>query len=210
MDQREILYQILKYCAETRTKQEAEAFITGRIESVGFPKKPAAYLALLVTSKGLDCTVISDGQTFSLEEYERFLDCCEQEQAETATPDSSAEGESPEEPELFYKTTPEGIRFCEEMEPKSRFEALCANHPELKGAYLAILEFCREARSLADIDAKLQAEGLRTKKARGQAMIYPSMVVDQLRAAGGLEWKSGWKSTEEGREIADQLHRETF
>jgi hypothetical protein len=91
-------------------------------------------------------------------------------------------------------------------DPLARLRELISGQPgDRRDAYLDVLAFCEEPRTLAEIADHLSGSpGLETDQ-WGVVHMEPNAYIGQLDRAGGLEWEDGWVTTEGGREVLDEM-----
>lgn len=100
-----------------------------------------------------------------------------------------------------YALTDKGAAVCEQLRPASRLAQLFSDEPEYAEGFKRLLRFCDgELRTKRQIDNELAAVCAAAPRSRhvSAAGVYPSYFTDCLQAAGGLVWKDGWTTTEEG------------
>ena len=98
------------------------------------------------------------------------------------------------------QTTDAGKAAANELEPKKRLNALLDSIAARGGAYLDLLEFCREPRTYQAVADAMKAKGLGLKStnALSSLPVYPSALLAKLESTGGLVWDEGWKLTSAG------------
>lgn len=100
-----------------------------------------------------------------------------------------------------YALTQKGAAVRERLCPASRLGALFSAEPEYAQGFARLLRFCKgELRTKRQIDEHMAATCAAAPRSRhvSAAGVYPSYFTDCLQAAGGLVWKDGWTTTEEG------------
>lgn len=100
-----------------------------------------------------------------------------------------------------YALTDKGAAVYEQLRPASRLRQLFSDEPEYAEGFKRLLRFCDgELRTKRQIDDELAAICAAAPRSRhvSAAGVYPSYFTDCLQAAGGLVWKGGWTTTEEG------------
>jgi len=103
-------------------------------------------------------------------------------------------------------TTPVGEQVAEDLAPEKRLQRLFDLVPQRLTTYLDLMDFCREQRTFKEIEALL-----RTRPAAAFASttssqpLQPSFFVDALERSCGLAWNDGWKITERGMKVLQQL-----
>lgn len=109
-----------------------------------------------------------------------------------------------------FATTDAGRAFVERHAPKARLVELMGLVPERKDTYVELMAFIEEKpRTYADICALLKGRPalVRTTSDGELQTMQPSVFLDKLEAAGGVEWSDGWVLTDEGRQFLDELAR---
>ena len=109
-----------------------------------------------------------------------------------------------------FATTDAGRAFVERHAPKARLVELMGLVPERKDTYVELMAFIEEEpRTYADICALLKDRPalVRTTPDGELQTMQPSVFLDKLEEAGGVEWSDGWVLTDEGRQFLDELDR---
>lgn len=100
-----------------------------------------------------------------------------------------------------YVLTGKGSAVLAQLRPASRLAKLFAEEPEYAEGFERLLRFCDGAvRTKRQIDEHLAAVCAAAPRSRHVSAtgIYPSYFTDSLESAGGLVWRDGWTTTEEG------------
>ncbi len=188
---REIFLKLLAFCTTQRTLAEAEEAARACPEFSSVAQSPYRLIRTLVHAGGL---------------YGMELD----DTGRPLTPQAKA-GLTPDEIEdatfaYAVVTTPVGEQVAEDLAPEKRLQRLFALVPQRLTTYLDLMDFCREQRTFKEIEALL-----RTRPAAAFASttssqpLQPSFFVDALERSGGLAWNDGWKITERGMKVLQQL-----
>lgn len=98
---------------------------------------------------------------------------------------------SQEEHASMWITTPAGLIALEKDKSVDKLEELFMNEPEYKPIYLCVLEFCKKARSLMDIETLLADNELMENP-----KIYPNYFINTLEKTGSLVWDGHWATTQ--------------
>lgn len=115
--------------------------------------------------------------------------------------DPDTEEESVDMARACYGLTEKGTCVLERLRPASRLAQLVASEPEYAEGFRKLLAFCEGARrTKREIDDELAVVCAKAPRLRhvSAAGIYPSYFTDRLEQAGGLVWRSGWTTTQEG------------
>ena len=184
---REIFLKLLAFCTTQRMLAEAEEAARACPEFSSVAQSPYRLIRTLVHAGGL--------YWLELDETGRPL-----------TPQAKA-GLTPDEIEdATLVTTPVGEQVAEDLAPEKRLRRLFDLVPQRLTTYLDLMDFCREQRTFKEIEALL-----RTRPAAAFASttssqpLQPSFFVDALERSGGLAWNDGWKITERGMKVLQQL-----
>lgn len=100
-----------------------------------------------------------------------------------------------------YGLTEKGASVLKRLCPASRLAQLIADEPEYAEGFRTLLAFCEgQCRSKCEIDSELAVICAKAPRSRhvSAAGIYPSYFTDRLEQSGGLVWRSGWTTTQEG------------
>jgi len=183
---REIFLKLLTFCTTQRTLAEAEEAVRACPEFPSVAQSPYRLVRTLVHAGGL--------YWLELDETGRPLTS----QAKAGlTPDEI------EDATFAYAvvTTPVGEQVAEDLAPEKRLRRLFDLVPQRLTTYLDLMDFCREKRTFKEIEALL-----RTRPAAAFASTTSSQLfVDALERSGGLAWNDGWKITERGMKVLQQL-----
>lgn len=188
---REVFLKLLSFCTTQRSLAEAEDAARACPEFSSVAQSPYRLIRTLVHAGGL--------YWLELDENGRPL-----------TP-AAKEGLSPDEIEdatfsYAVVTTPVGEQVADDLAPEKRLRHLFDLVPQRLTTYLDLMDFCRDRRTFKEIEALL-----RTRPAAAFAStssnqpLQPSFFVDALERSGGLAWNDGWKITERGMKILQEL-----
>lgn len=191
--QKEILYDLLVYCRQERTEQEATDFLTNHKQFADGYHSPSRYLFFMQ-------------RTGAIEELEYDIDGVlitedmRQELRDLGAPEDEIEdlGAS-----WSYVTTDVGREAIEQFDPAKRTREMLATQATSRLAtYRRVLEFCEQPRSLDEIVEFLKDDaGLEIDPKTGIVHMQPSAYIGKLDAAGALTWDGGWKTTDGGMEV---------
>lgn len=108
-----------------------------------------------------------------------------------------------------FMTTEVGLAVVEQHTPRARIIELLGLVPERKGAYIELMDFCsEEPRTYNEIHQLFEGRDVLYRMVDGEPQrMQPSVFVDKLEAAAGIEWRDGWVLTEEGRAFLDELRQ---
>ncbi len=179
---REIFLKLLAFCTTQRTLAEAEEAARACPEFSSVAQSPYRLIRTLVHAGGL--------YWLELDETGRPL-----------TPQAKA-GLTPDE----IEDATFAYAVAEDLAPEKRLRRLFDLVPQRLTTYLDLMDFCREQRTFKEIEALL-----RTRPAAAFASttssqpLQPSFFVDALERSGGLAWNDGWKITERGMKVLQQL-----
>lgn len=183
---RETLYKTLAHCAQPRPFAEVEAFISSQDEFVfsHIEQTPHTLIGMLVDAGGLVRTPLDA-------------------QGKPLTPELLAGLSQDEADDLVASfelaTTPEGRAAVELLSPQRRIAAQLAQKPHRRPTYLALLSFCREPRTLAQIEAFFADNpDLALDQVTAYHHLSPDYYVDRLEKAGALVWRGAWVTTQAG------------
>lgn len=101
----------------------------------------------------------------------------------------------------LYAITEVGQGALNNLAPTTRLQALMEAEPERAQGFRDLLAFCaNHARTRREIDALLQ-DTCKKEPAKFHVAtqgLFPSYYVDRLERCGGLVWKDGWTTTQDG------------
>lgn len=190
---REILYKTLVFCEESRPLRQVEEQVASYPEFAHAANNPYHFIQTLEQAGGLE--------RFDLDE-----------EGEVVTPDRKAGLTEDEVDDLVadyaFMTTPAGLAVVEQHAPRSRIIELLGLVPERKDTYVELLDFCsEEPRTYNEICQLLRGRPALVRLVDGEPQtMQPSVFVDKMEAAGGMEWvDGGWILTPEGRDYLAEL-----
>ncbi len=188
---REIFLKLLAFCTTQRPLAEAEEAARACPEFASVAQSPYRLIRTLVHAGGL---------------YWLELD----EEGRPLTPQAKA-GLTPDEIEdatfaYAVVTTPVGEQVAEDLAPEKRLRRLFDLVPQRMTTYLDLMDFCRERRTFKEVEALLRARPAAAFASTTSSQpLQPSFFVDALERSGGLAWNDGWKITERGMRILQEL-----
>ena len=189
---RPALYAILKACSkEVWFLDDLEAYIQSLAEFENATQPPYFLIQWLVEAFALDTwEVDAHGEKITPERTEGLTED-EIDDLAVAT---------------AFQISETGKTILAEFSPKSRLMDLLEIRPARFDAYLEVLEFVQEKRTLSEIDKLLRGTPiLMDGRPEGENPMQPSVFVDKLAAAGGILYQEGWIITEEGKELLDTI-----
>lgn len=191
---REIFYKTLVFCRdESRTLHEIEEKIATFAEFKRAAASQYHFIKVLEEAGGLE--------RFELDEN-----------GEVILPEQKVGLTEDEIDDLVYDysfmTTNVGSAVVEQHTPRARIIELLGLVPERKDAYIELMDFVSEdPRTYNEISQLFQGRDVLYRlDADGEPQkMQPSVFVDKLEAAGGIEYRDGWVLTEEGRDFLEEL-----
>lgn len=103
-------------------------------------------------------------------------------------------------------TTPVGEQVADDLAPEKRLRHLFDLVPQRLTTYLDLMDFCRDRRTFKEIEALLRTRPAAAFASTSSSQpLQPSFFVDALERSGGLAWNDGWKITERGMKILQEL-----
>lgn len=190
---REILRKILAYCTELRELGDVERTVQSYPEFAYAAQNPYRLIAYLVDSGGLEHVDLDEHGSIVTDERKQGL-------SEDEVDDLVLT--------YGFVTTDAGRVVADEMMPAKRIEGLLSRMPERFDAYVDLLDFCREPRSMTSIGNLFGGRDLSHLKSlnvESAVAIKPSVFVDKLERAGGIVWKDGWVLTDEGKTFLEAV-----
>lgn len=188
---REVFLKLLSFCTTQRPLAEAEDAARACPEFSSVAQSPYRLIRTLVHAGGL---------------YWLELD----ESGCPLTP-VAKEGLSPDEIEdatfsYAVVTTPVGEQVADDLAPEKRLRHLFDLVPQRLTTYLDLMDFCRDRRTFKEIEALLRTRPAAAFASTSSSQpLQPSFFVDALERSGGLAWNNGWKITERGMKILQEL-----
>lgn len=191
---REILYRTLLFCKQQRDLPDVEAEIATYPEFAHAAQNQYRLITFLVDAGGLE---------------RRELD----EDGTVVTPERMDGLTENEIDDLVVSyaliTTDAGAAVADALDPKRRMLDLLGLDPVYEDTYAEVLEYCRQPRTVAEIDALLKDRSVLSHgRTAGEIAVKPSFFVDQLERGGGIIWRNGWVLTPEGKEILEAVTNE--
>jgi hypothetical protein len=190
---REVFYKVLAHCAdESRPLTEVEQFVAALPAFKQTASNPYHFIEVLERAGGLE--------RFSFDE-----------EGEVVTEERTQGLTEDEIDDLVvsygFMTTPAGLAVVDQHAPRARIIELLNLVPERKDAYIELLEFCsEEPRTYAEVDQLFRGRDVLVRMVDGEPQtMQPSVFLDKLEAAAGIEWNGGWVLTEEGRAFLAEL-----
>lgn len=192
---RELYYKTLVFCQESHPLREIEEYIASLAGFKGAASNPYHFIEVLEQFEGLE--------RFDLDEEGEVVTA---EQKEGLTEDEIDDLVW----DYAFMTTPAGLAVVEQHTPQARIIELLGLVPERKDAYIELLEFCsEEPRTYNEIRQLFVGRDVLMRMVNGEPQtMQPSVFVDKLEAAGGMEWRDGWVLTDEGRSFLAELAEE--
>lgn len=190
---REILYKVLTFCQESRTLQEIEQEIATYAAFKHAANSQYHFISVLEQAGGLERFELDDeGEVVTADRKEGLT--------EDEVDDLVAS--------YAFMTTPVGMAVVEQHTPRARIIELMDLVPERKDAYIELLEFCAdEPRTYNEVSQLFKGRDVLVRMVDGEPQVMqPSVFIDKLEAAAGIEWRDGWVLTEEGRSFLEELH----
>lgn len=193
---KELLRKMLVHCQQQRALAEVEQTVQGYPEFRAAGQNPYRLIVYLVEGGGLEKLELD-------EEGNRVTDDCKAGLTEDEVDDLVVS--------YALKTTDVGRVVADRLAPKKRIKNLLSLLPERFDAYIDLLKFCQEPRSMTAIDKLLSSRDLSAMKSLNpgtSVAIKPSVFVDKMERAGGIVWKDGWTLTEEGKAFLESVLQE--
>lgn len=190
---REIFLKLLSFCVQQRNLCEVEEAITAYPEFCLVTQSPYGLIRTLVRSGGLCWLELNEeGNPLTLQEKD---------------------GLSIDEiGELTFGfavvTTLVGEQVIDNLSSRKRLKQLFDVMPQRLSTYLEVMDFCCEKRSFKEIEVLLRGRmGNAFTSASSSQALKPSYFVDALERSGGLAWDDGWKITEKGMDVLNELRK---
>lgn len=194
---RTMLYELLVYCTTERTHEQAEQYVEGLSEFEGNRQSAGRYIFFLERTGALEERPYDKDGVLVDEAYR-------QAQYEKDASDDDID-------ELIVSigvcTTDVGVEAIDGFNPVSRTEALLQTQPNRRmPTYARILDFCTQPRSLEQISHLLEDDpGLEIDGKTGVIGMQPNAYIGHLDQTGALAWDKGWKTTDGGRRILEEM-----
>lgn len=195
---RDILYDLLVYCSNEHTYEEAESFVASHTAYRSSDSSPHTVVSLLVRSGGIDAISYND-------------------QGEVVTPELLAQmrAEGATEDELEDAVVSVGLMVSEAgqqvvdlLDPAARSQALVDGNSERRAVYACILEkLDREPSHFEQISKVVRPLLASVPPSSDGQRLQASFFVDALGDAGAIRWDSqtGWNMTDAGRALLATL-----
>lgn len=192
---REILYRTLGFCQQARSLAEIEDQIASYPEFGRAVQDQYHLICALEAAGGLTRTPLDA-------------------QGEPVTPEQ-LEGLTEDEADdlvatYAFATTDVGAALVEQHAPRARLVELMGIVPEREETFLELMAFIEEKpRTYREICDLLKGRPALIREIDGgrTQVMQPSVFLDKLEAAGGVEWNDGWVLTDEGRDFLDEAVR---
>ncbi|MBE6466489.1 hypothetical protein [Denitrobacterium detoxificans] len=191
-----VLKDLLEYCREERTLENAEEHIQQHEYYEKNGQSAHRYLFFMqrtgaIEEREYDC----DGLPITTAMRQELLDTgATEEELEDLTA------------EWRYLTTDVGKEALQRDCPSLKFEKLIASKAARRATYNRVIEFCESPRSMDEIFQFLQGDPGLEVNAQGIMGCQPSAYVSHLEDAGVLVWRNGgWNLTRAGVEILKTL-----
>lgn len=209
---RKIYYRVLEHCSDEsgRVGSELEQFIMGLPEFEYAIQPSGRFIEVLEREHGIvredfgsntNEADQADGADEEGVDEEGLVEGGDPDELDDA--EEAEDSKTPSYLDAIWHTTDEGLRVLDEVDPSRCIDDAVTADPERTPFYLAILRACsQQPRTLSDI-AALVSDGV--DRSSPAAHIQPSIYLDKLERAGGLYWKRGWITTEEGRGYIGQI-----
>ena len=184
---RNLQYHILELCRKTRRAEEVETFIAALHEMLHSLQEPYVYMDALIDAGGLDSVALdADGNPVDMDAF-------------AAAPEEARAGMIAD---YDITTTPAGVAALDLLAPKNRMRAKLAEKPERYTTFLAVLDFCREPKTLAEVKRLFEEDStLNRETTVDRQLLSCDFYLSELERAGGIVWDDGWKCTPEGLEF---------
>lgn len=190
---REILYRTLAFCEQRRELTAIEGEIASYPEFRRATQDQYHLVEMLEHTGGLTRTPLdAEGADVTPERLEGL--------SEDEADDLVAT--------YAFQTTDVGCALVEQHTPRARLIELMGLVPERADTYAELMSYIEEKpRTYADICSLLKGRPALIRLADdGEPQeMQPSVFLDKLEQAGGVEWNDGWVLTDEGRQFLDEL-----
>jgi len=188
---RDILYSLIDYCETARTYDEIDEYVTAfpAYESNG--QSGWRYALFLLRTGALEEIGLDAGGNAVTDE---MRDAKRAEGASEETIEDMVET-------FTVKTTAVGREAHERFSPTARLAALLGDEAVRFPVYALFLDHCKESRKLDEINAWFKDLDEDVDPVAGISGMQAGAYLSKLEAAGGIEWKEGWVTTEEGMEV---------
>lgn len=189
---REIMYAILRMCAQERGVNVVENQVLEHPEYAQATQNPFRLICFLVDHGGLELIRRDSEGVVITDERASAMD-------EDALDDAIASE--------ALVTTEAGRRLLALAEPKRRMGLLLDSEPSRRETYLEVLGFIRDEHpSYGRIKELLAGRDILRAYLDGHWVdVQPSVFVDKLEGAGMIRWEDGWTLTEAGESVLEDL-----
>lgn len=92
-----------------------------------------------------------------------------------------------------FQATDMGIEAWRQHEEEAKMERLINPEARYRDHYIRVLEACRKPKSRREVEALFAGDPILENP-----KVYPSVFLDRLEQAEGLQWDEGWQTTEKG------------
>lgn len=176
------LLRLMGFCEQERALDEIEREMASWPEMTVSPYAPRTVLSWLVEPDAIRC--VNEPGEDSAEEPANEREAVGTSEADT---DSG---------EFVYRfeTTVVGAQVLDNYRASKPLEQLMAQYPSYEEAFRRVLEACAAPRSRKEVEALFAGDPILEVPKK----IYPNFFLDKLEGAGGLMFKDGWTTTDEG------------
>jgi hypothetical protein len=110
----------------------------------------------------------------------------------------SVPGPQPDTAAEMWITTAAGRRILDKVSPGKQLTSLLDGDSKYRESYLRMLVFCIFPRDREEIEKHFEID-----PALEEPKVYPSALIGELEAAGGIEWNKKWQTTELAKEFLE-------
>ncbi|WP_314009906.1 hypothetical protein [Cryptobacterium curtum] len=189
---REVLYKILLHCIEPHDAEEVEFYVALLPESRHSLQSPNSLITMLIDCGGLTTEPLDkQGCPIKDDVLERMNDS---QRADAIW-------------SYLLTTSQVGRHIVSLLDPTKRFHAQILRCPERRDAYLAVLEFCQQPRTLNEVRCLFASNPLLEHLSDIDSQpIACDFYLSELEKSGCLEWKNGWTTNDAGHVVLDGEH----
>lgn len=187
-----ILKDLLEYCREERTLEDAEAHIRVHANFEANRQSEHQYILFMLRTGALaENEYDSDGLLITADMRQELIDLgATDEELEDLTV------------EWRYLTTDVGAEALQRDDPLRKVKELFAAKATRQATYKRVIDFCETPRSMDEIFQFLKGDPGLEVNAQGIMGCQPSVYVSKLEDAGVLVWKQGgWQLSLAGKAI---------
>lgn len=185
----EIMYKALDFCRTRRSYASVEDEIASYPEFKYVDQSQASIIEILVHEGGLAKTELDAN-------------------GEEVTSQRKSGLSNDELDELVWsyalETTDEGKVAIGGLSPKDRMAALFVKEPDRAPAYEEILRACETPKSFKELESLMSGskaiEAAMSRNRLSSLPVFPSALIAELEAAGGLVWNDAWVLTSAGKQ----------